>query len=51
MQRIGSVEETDLIKMIANRGYLLQSGSAVLSDTAERSSTNEMVRKVYLGEM
>jgi branched-chain amino acid transport system ATP-binding protein len=36
---------------IANHGYVLQSGSMVLSDTAENLRANEMVRKAYLGEM
>jgi branched-chain amino acid transport system ATP-binding protein len=36
---------------IANHGYVLQSGSVVLSDTAENLRVNEMVRKAYLGEM
>jgi branched-chain amino acid transport system ATP-binding protein len=35
---------------VASRGYVLQSGSVVLSDTAENLSKNEMVRKAYLGE-
>jgi len=34
---------------IANRGYVLQSGVVVLSDTAERLRANELVRKAYLG--
>jgi branched-chain amino acid transport system ATP-binding protein len=36
---------------IANQGYVLQSGSVVLSDRAKSLRTNEMVRKAYLGEM
>lgn len=36
---------------IASRGYVLQSGTVVLSDTAENLRKNEMVRKAYLGEM
>jgi branched-chain amino acid transport system ATP-binding protein len=36
---------------ISSRGYVLQSGSIVLSDTAENLRQNEMVRKAYLGEM
>jgi branched-chain amino acid transport system ATP-binding protein len=36
---------------VAGRGYVLQSGAVVLSDTAENLRQNEMVRKVYLGEM
>jgi branched-chain amino acid transport system ATP-binding protein len=34
----------------ASRGYVLQSGSVVLSDTCENLEKNEMVRKAYLGE-
>lgn len=34
---------------VANRGYVLQSGVVVLSDTAEKLRANEMVKKVYLG--
>jgi len=36
---------------VASRGYVLQSGVIVLSDTAETLRQNEMVRKAYLGEM
>ena len=35
---------------VASRGYVLQSGSVVLSDTAENLERNEMVREAYLGE-
>ena len=35
---------------VANRGYVLQSGVIVLSDSAEDLRKNEMVRKAYLGE-
>lgn len=35
---------------VAGRGYVLQSGVIVLSDTAENLRRNEMVRKAYLGE-
>jgi len=35
---------------VASRGYVLQSGMVVLSDTAENLAKNEMVRKAYLGE-
>jgi branched-chain amino acid transport system ATP-binding protein len=35
---------------VASRGYVLQSGSVVLSDTAENLEQNEMVREAYLGE-
>jgi len=34
---------------VADRGYVLQSGEVVLSDTAENLRQNEMVRKAYLG--
>lgn len=35
---------------VASRGYVLQSGSVVLSDDAASLRQNEMVRKAYLGE-
>jgi branched-chain amino acid transport system ATP-binding protein len=35
---------------VASRGYVLQSGVIVLSNTAETLRQNEMVRKAYLGE-
>ena len=35
---------------VASRGYVLQSGQVVLSDTADNLASNEMVRKAYLGE-
>jgi len=35
---------------VASRGYVLQSGEVVLSDSAENLAKNEMVRKAYLGE-
>ena len=34
---------------VANRGYVLQTGEIVLSDTAENLKKNEMVQKAYLG--
>lgn len=34
---------------VADRGYVLQTGTVVLSDCAENLRANEMVRKVYLG--
>ncbi|MCS6909776.1 MAG: ABC transporter ATP-binding protein [Anaerolineales bacterium] len=34
---------------IAHRGYVLQTGEVVLSDTGENLRQNEMVRKAYLG--
>ena len=45
------VEQNALMALsIANRGYVLQTGRVVLSDTAEALGRNEMVRKAYLGE-
>lgn len=35
---------------VAGRGYVLQSGTVVLSDAAENLRRNEMVRQAYLGE-
>jgi branched-chain amino acid transport system ATP-binding protein len=35
---------------VASRGYVLQSGAIVLSDSAENLHQNELVRKAYLGE-
>lgn len=34
---------------IANRGYVLQTGEIVVSDTADNLKKNEMVQKAYLG--
>jgi len=34
---------------IADRGYVLQTGSIVLSDTAQALLNNEMMQKAYLG--
>lgn len=39
-----------LALQVAGRGYVLQSGSVMLSDTAENLAKNEMVREAYLGE-
>ncbi len=36
---------------IAHRGYVLQTGSVVLSGSASEMRENEMVRKAYLGEI
>ncbi len=36
---------------VSSRGYVLQTGTIVLSDSAENLWKNEMVRKAYLGEM
>jgi len=35
---------------VSSRGYVLQTGSIVLSDSAENLRRNEMVRTAYLGE-
>jgi branched-chain amino acid transport system ATP-binding protein len=35
---------------VASRGYVLQTGTILLSDSAENLRRNEMVRKAYLGE-
>ncbi len=35
---------------VAGRGYVIQTGSIVLADSAEALRRNEMVRRVYLGE-
>src|SRR5512142_1639319 len=44
------VEQNALMALsIAHRGYVLQTGQIVLSDTAENLRKNEMVKKAYLG--
>ncbi len=44
------VEQNALMALsIASRGYVLQSGQIVLSDTAHHLRENEMVQKAYLG--
>jgi branched-chain amino acid transport system ATP-binding protein len=44
------VEQNALMALaIAHRGYVLQSGEIVLSDTAKALSENEEVQKAYLG--
>jgi branched-chain amino acid transport system ATP-binding protein len=35
---------------VANRGYVLQSGTILMSDSADKLADNELVRKAYLGE-
>ena len=35
---------------VASRGYVIQTGVVILSDTAEKLQKNEMVRKAYMGE-
>jgi branched-chain amino acid transport system ATP-binding protein len=45
------VEQNALLALeIAARGYVLQSGEIVLSDTGENLLANEQVQKAYLGE-
>jgi branched-chain amino acid transport system ATP-binding protein len=34
---------------VADRGYVLQTGEIVLSDTAENLRKNQMVQNAYLG--
>ncbi len=44
------VEQNALMALsIAHRGYVIQTGQILLSDTAEKLKANEMVRKSYLG--
>ena len=35
---------------VADRGYVLQNGQIVISDTAENILRSEKIRKAYLGE-
>jgi branched-chain amino acid transport system ATP-binding protein len=45
------VEQNALMALgIARRGYILQTGEVVLSDSAEKLRTDPAVRKAYLGE-
>lgn len=44
------VEQNALMALaIADRGYVLQTGEIVISDTAQNLKKNEMVQKAYLG--
>jgi branched-chain amino acid transport system ATP-binding protein len=44
------VEQNALMALsIANRGYVIQTGEILISDSAENLRANEMVRKSYLG--
>jgi len=44
------VEQNALMALsIANRGYVIQTGEIILTDTASKLIENEMVRKSYLG--
>ena len=42
-------QNANMALSIADRGYVLQTGSIVLSDTAENLLCNEMMREAYLG--
>lgn len=43
-------QNAQLALSIADRGYVMQTGRIVLTDTADALVKNEMVRKAYLGE-
>lgn len=43
-------QNANMALSIADRGYVLQTGSIVLSDTAENLLNNSMMRQAYLGE-
>jgi branched-chain amino acid transport system ATP-binding protein len=46
------VEQNDNIALsIADRGYVIQTGQVVLSDTAENLLQNPLMREAYLGEL
>ncbi len=46
------VEQNALMALnIADRGYVLQTGQIILSDTAANLAANEQVRQAYLGEI
>ena len=42
-------QNANMALSIADRGYVLQTGSIVLSDTAENLLCNEMMQEAYLG--
>ena len=45
------VEQNALMAfLIADRGYVIQSGKIALADTVENLQENENIRKLYLGE-
>jgi branched-chain amino acid transport system ATP-binding protein len=45
------VEQNALMALhVANRGYVLETGTVKLADDAKALATNEEVRKTYLGE-
>jgi branched-chain amino acid transport system ATP-binding protein len=44
------VEQNALMALsIANRGYVIQTGEIIMSDSAASLKSNEMVQKAYLG--
>lgn len=43
-------QNANMALSIADRGYVLQTGSIVLADTAENLLNNSMMRQAYLGE-
>jgi branched-chain amino acid transport system ATP-binding protein len=43
-------QNANMALSIADRGYVLQTGSIVLSDTAQNLLNNQMMQKAYLGE-
>jgi len=42
-------QNANMALSIADRGYVLQTGSIVLSDTAKNLLNNEMMQRAYLG--
>jgi branched-chain amino acid transport system ATP-binding protein len=42
-------QNANMALSIADRGYVLQTGSIVLADTAQNLLNNEMMQKAYLG--
>ena len=42
-------QNANMALSIADRGYVLQTGRIVLSDTAQNLLQNEMMKKAYLG--
>lgn len=45
------VEQNALMALeVANRGYVLETGTVALADDAKALRRNELVRKAYLGE-
>ncbi|SHH29791.1 branched-chain amino acid transport system ATP-binding protein [Thermosyntropha lipolytica DSM 11003] len=43
-------QNANMALSIAHRGYVLETGNIVLSDTAENLRNNDEARKAYLGE-